>query len=216
MSDAQTNDTVEAQVENALPEGEQTIQDSTASAGETGEDGKNEAPNPYAEKLKEMERKEKEYQETIARKDDALKNKSRALKELKGQKDSADENDDDLADKILARLEAKQAQKEFLATVDTFQADDAEKELVRKIKEKNPSLDFKSCLAIANADSLLELRRASQRADAHEDELAGLAASMSPKPQNKTAYRSQEYKLAESFLDAVNPRAKQFLSKYSQ
>ena len=215
----------ESQVENETNEDANlvdahTVEDSDASGVN---DEKQEEPNEYKKRLVELEAQLKERENQLQKKDEALKNKNRAINALKKAAPEPEDDDvDALTEKVTARIEASMRAREAATAIREVSSDPDEQKLVRfhyenSIKQSGDvQRDLKAALALAIAENFYELRQAAARGEAREEEMASLAASMAPKPQPKSSIKSREMKLAESFLDAVAPEAKKYLSNHIQ
>lgn len=215
----------ESQVENETNEDANLVDDQTVEGSDASgvDDVKKEDQNEYKQRLVELEAQLKERESQLHKKDEALKNKNRAINALKKAAPEPEDDDvDALTEKVTARIEASMRAREAAAALREVSSDPDEQKLVKfhydnSIKQSGDvQRDLKAALALANADKLYELRQAAARGEAREEEMASLAASMAPKPQPKSTIKTREMKLAESFLDAVAPEAKKYLSNHLQ
>jgi len=211
------DETASQQAKNAGTEGNQT-DEGTDQTSKEGENVEKKEDSPYKAQLDEMNARLKEKEDIIAKKDKALEVKNRAIKELKSEKTVSDE-EAEMEERVLAKMETRQAEREFKNAVAALTGDETEKALVIQhyeqsiVRTGNVQRDLKSALALANADNLYEMRQAQMRGEVHEDDMASLSSSISAQAPSKTNYKSPVQRQAESFLDAINPKAKKFLQK---
>lgn len=171
----------------------------------------NEYKKLYEEAQAELDNKNK----LLELKDEKLKNKSRALKAVK----SGEDDDDELIEKAVARIEAKQAEKSAYNSVNELAGDENEAKLARfhldnTIKRSGDAVkDAKAALAIANAETLYEMRQAQIAGEAHEESLSRLSSSVSAQAPRKTTYKDPVQRKAEEMLDLIKPAAKKFLGR---
>jgi hypothetical protein len=176
---------------------------------------KQQEPNEYKRQLDELKAQLAEKDEQLSKKDTAIENKNKAIKALK----KGEPDDDELVEKVAARIEARQGAKQADSTIDKLSSDVNEAKLAKfhlenTIKRSgDPLKDAKAALALANADKFIEQRQYQMQEEGRENELASLSASTQGREPSKSAYKSPVTRQAEQFLDLINPKAKKFLQK---
>lgn len=219
---SKTNEAVEPQTQNEVSQDNEQTKVAPEVSTEASDVGKEEV-SPYKKQLDEVNARLKEKEEQLAKKDEAIKVKNRAIKALKGENAEEAEGEESLEDKILAKLEAKQASKDFVSAVASLTVDEAEKALVQKlyasdsfVKTGDVQRDLRNALALANADQLFELRQSQLRGEMHENSMAALSASTVGSVPSQTTFKSAAERQAERWVEIINPKAKGQVGKYFQ
>lgn len=170
--------------------------------------------NPYEARLKELEAEQARLKEELTKKDEIITRKEEVIRKAKKPESSPE-----LEDRFKA-LEQRLIEKDVREQINSLTSDQHERELAfrmyqdRIVKTGNIADDVKMAFGAANADLTLKSRQQALEQDAFESSLASRASGHVNAPQPSRSLKSPEYKLAESLLDKIEPKAKEHLAKY--
>jgi len=175
----------------------------------------------YKEQYAELQKKHDEVEERLKEKDRQIALKDKALKK-KIQPPTATKSDDlsETEQKLLARLERNQVEREAKNRIQSMAGSEAEKELILHhysssiVRTGDLGTDIKRALAVANGDRINELLDRETAEDAQNDaQISSMRGeyALSPKRSKmKSAFRKEVEKLvpkeARKHLDKHVPR----------
>lgn len=188
--------------------------DSQAQNGENEGNQAAASDNPYEARLRELEAEQARLKEELTKKDEIITRKEEVIRKTKKPEPSPE-----LEDRFKA-LEQRLVEKDVREHINSLTKDPHERELAfrmyqdRIVKTGNIADDVKMAFGAANADLTLKSRQQALEQEAFESSLASRASNHVNAPQPSRSLKSPEYKLAESFLDKIEPKAKEHLAKY--
>lgn len=190
--------------------------DSQTQNGGNSDAGQEQTPtNPYEARLRELEAEQARLKEELTKKDEIITRKEEVIRKSVKKPEPAPEFED-----RFKALEQRLIEKDVREQINSLTSDQHERELAfrmyqdRIVKTGNIADDVKMAFGAANADLTLKNRQQVMEQEAYESSLASRASSHVNAPQASRSLKSPEYKMAESILDKIEPKAKEHLAKY--
>lgn len=194
---------------------DQQVDSQTQNGGNSDAGQEQTSTNPYEARLKELEAEQARLKEELTKKDEIITRKEEVIRKSVKKPEPAPEFED-----RFKALEQRLIEKDVREQINSLTSDPHERELAfrmyqdRIVKTGNIADDVKMAFGAANADLTLKNRQQVMEQEAYESSLASRASNHVNAPQASRSLKSPEYKMAESILDKIEPKAKEHLAKY--
>lgn len=214
--------TAELEAENQAEETVETtgIQaDEGQAAADGAENVEKQEESPYAKQLRELREREEKLKAELEEKEKILANKNRAIEAMKKKTAESPVSEDELAEKLLRRLEEKQSEKDIRTRISALTDDVAEREVIERhymssiVRTGNIDEDLKRAIAIADGDRIWEQRRNRALEERREDFITSFAGSSLRGEQKASRQADPILAQAEQIVRAVNPDAVKHLKR---
>lgn len=201
------------QVENAADNEAQA--DVTNGQADPSEGVDKQQESPYAKQLEELQKEKERLESELAKKDEIIEHKNRAidttkekLKEVKSKT-----TDEDIEERLLKRLELKNAEREIDAKISALTGDEAEAKVIKHhlqnsiIRSGDVDRDLRAAIALANSDRVWEQRANRAMEERREDFMTAFRPS-SVRGESMASLTSNPLEReAEELVRAINPHA---------
>jgi len=201
------------QVENAADKPVQT--DVTTDKAESTECVDKQQESEYAKQLEELQKEKERLESELAKKDEIIEHKNRAidttkekLKEVKSKT-----SDEELEERLLKRLELKNAEKEIDAKISALTGDETEAKVIKHhlensiVRSGDPDRDLRAAIALANADKVWEQRANRAIEERREDFMTAFRPSSVRGETGASMTSDPIRRQAEELVRAINPEA---------
>jgi len=201
------------QVENAADKPVQT--DVTTDKAESTEGVDKQQESEYAKQLEELQKEKERLESELAKKDEIIEHKNRAidttkekLKEVKSKT-----SDEELEERLLKRLELKNAEKEIDAKISALTGDETEAKVIKHhlensiVRSGDPDRDLRAAIALANADKVWEQRANRAIEERREDFMTAFRPSSVRGETGASMTSDPIRRQAEELVRAINPEA---------
>jgi len=175
--------------------------------------------SPYAKQLEELRKRAEGAEAKLKEKEDLIEHKNRAIEASK-KKLKEIPAEDEIADRMLAKLEARQSERDVAARVNAITADEAEREVIMSHykssiqKTGNVDNDLKMAVALADSDKVWEQRRNRAMEERREDFMTSFANTSLRGDAGGSKIRDPIYAAAAQLVQNINPKAVGRLDEY--
>jgi hypothetical protein len=175
--------------------------------------------SPYEKQLKELQARAEAAESKLTEKEEIIENKNRAI-EAQKQKLKKSTPEDELTERLLARVEERQTEKSVESRVQALTSDKAEQDVILHhyrssiVKTGNVDNDLKMAVALTDGDKNWEQRANRAMEERREDFITGFAGSSLRGETKNSTIRNPIHAAAAEIVRAVNPKAVERLDDY--